>query len=37
MGGYGTGANDRGVRFYYEWVRDNVGEWKYPKHIPVKG
>lgn len=35
MGGYGTGANDRGVRFYYEWVRDHVGRWEYPKHIPV--
>lgn len=36
MGGYGTGANDRGVRFYYEWVRDNVGRWEYPKHVPAK-
>ena len=35
MGGYGTGANDRGVRFYYEWVRDHVGRWEYPKHVPV--
>lgn len=33
MGGYGTGPNDRGVRFYYEWVRDNVGRWEYPRHI----
>jgi hypothetical protein len=36
MGGYGTGANDRGVRFYYEWVRDYVGRWEYPQHVPVK-
>jgi hypothetical protein len=36
MGGYGTGANDRGVRFYYEWVRDHVGRWEYPRHVPVK-
>jgi len=36
MGGYGTGVNDRGVRFYYEWVRDNVGRWEYPNHVPVK-
>jgi hypothetical protein len=36
MGGYGTGVNDRGVRFYYEWVRDNVGKWEYPKHVPAK-
>lgn len=33
MGGYGTGPNDRGVRFYYEWVRDHVGRWEYPKHV----
>ena len=36
MGGYGTGSRDRGVRFYYEWVRDNVGRWEYPRHVPVK-
>lgn len=36
VGGHGTGAKDRGVRFYYEWVRDNVGRWEYPKHIPVR-
>lgn len=35
MGGYGTGPNDRGVRFYYEWVRDHVGRWEYPRHVPV--
>ena len=33
MGGYGTGVGDRGVRFYYEWVRDNVGRWEYPRHV----
>jgi hypothetical protein len=33
MGGYGTGPNDRGVRFYYEWVRDHVGRYEYPRHI----
>jgi hypothetical protein len=37
MGGYGTGADDRGVRFYYEWVRDNIGRWEYPKHVPANG
>ncbi len=36
MGGYGTGSRDRGVRFYYEWVRDNVGRWEYPNHVPVE-
>ncbi len=35
MGGYGTGPNDRGIRFYYEWVRDNVGRWEYPRHVPA--
>lgn len=35
MGGYGTSAKDRGVRFYYEWVRDNVGRWEYPRHVPA--
>ncbi len=34
MGGYGTGPEDRGVRFYFEWVRDNVGRWEYPRHVP---
>jgi tripartite-type tricarboxylate transporter receptor subunit TctC len=35
MGGYGASADDRGVRHYYEWVRDRVGRWQYPKHIPA--
>jgi|GEM_PF-688021 len=35
MGGYGTGPTDRGIRFYYEWVRDNVGRWEYPRHVPT--
>ncbi|MBS0206458.1 MAG: hypothetical protein JSS49_26520 [Planctomycetes bacterium] len=34
MGGYGTGPTDRGIRFYYEWIRDNVGRWEYPRHVP---
>ena len=33
LGGRGTSPSDRGVRFYYEWVRDNVGRWQYPDHI----
>jgi hypothetical protein len=36
MGGYGTGPDDRGIRFYYEWVRDNIGRWEYPRHVPVE-
>jgi hypothetical protein len=35
-GGYGKSATDRGVRFYYDWLRDNVGRWEYPNHVPVK-
>lgn len=36
MGGYGKSADDAGVRWYYEWVRDNVGRWEYPKHVAFK-
>jgi hypothetical protein len=32
MGGDGTGPDDRGVRFYFEWVRDNIGPYHYPSH-----
>lgn len=35
-GGYGKSATDRGVRFYYDWLRDHVGRWEYPHHVPVK-
>ena len=35
MGGYGKSAEDAGVRWYYEWVRNNVGRWEYPRHVPV--
>ena len=37
MGGYGTGPADRGVRFYYDWVRDHVGRYEYPRHIRGPG
>lgn len=33
MGGQGTSPSDRGVRFYFEWVRDHVGTWSYPHHV----
>jgi len=36
MGGYGRSREDAGVRFYYEWVRDNVGRWEHPNHVPMK-
>ena len=32
MGGNGTGPDDRGIRFYYEWVRENIGAYQYPRH-----
>jgi len=35
-GGGGTGVNDRGVRFYYEWLLANVGRWEYPRHVKVE-
>lgn len=33
IGGNGGTQGDRGVRFYYEWVRDHVGSWQYPEHV----
>lgn len=33
MGGDGTGPSDRGVRIYYNWVREHVGRWEYPHHV----
>lgn len=35
IGGAGDTQGNRGVRFYYEWVRDRVGRWQYPRHVPV--
>jgi hypothetical protein len=32
MGGNGTGPDDRGIRFYYEWVKENLGPYEYPNH-----
>lgn len=32
MGGMGTGESDRGIRPYYEWLRENVGRWEFPTH-----
>lgn len=37
MGGFGTSEDDRGIRFYFEWVRDNVGSYEYPKHVRSAG
>lgn len=36
MGGYGKNSEDAGVRWYYEWVRNNVGRWQYPNHVPAQ-
>jgi hypothetical protein len=36
MGDDGTGPNDRGVRFYYDWACDHVGRWEYPKYFKNK-
>lgn len=35
LGGMGVSPSDRGVRFYFEWVRDHVGRWEYPRHVRV--
>jgi hypothetical protein len=35
-GGYGTDKYDRGVRFFFDWLRDTVGRWEYPRHVAVK-
>jgi hypothetical protein len=35
-GGYGTAQDDRGIRFFFDWLRDNVGRWEYPRHVAVK-
>jgi hypothetical protein len=32
MGGNGTSTDDRGVRFYFDWVRSNIGPYQYPRH-----
>jgi hypothetical protein len=32
-GGYGTDQDDRGVRFFFDWLRQNVGRWEYPRHV----
>lgn len=37
MGGFGTGPDDRGVRFYFEWVRDTMGAYAYPRHAKGRG
>jgi hypothetical protein len=34
-GGYGTDHEDRGIRFFFDWLRDHVGRWEYPRHVPV--
>jgi hypothetical protein len=36
-GGQGTGPEDRGIRFYYDWVEQHVGRWVYPRHVPAAG
>jgi hypothetical protein len=35
-GGYGLKQDDRGVRFFFDWLRDHVGRWEYPNHVPAK-
>ncbi len=35
-GGQGTDQNDRGVRFFFDWLGDTVGRWEYPRHVRVE-
>ena len=35
-GGYGLAQDDRGIRFFFDWLRDNVGRWEYPDHVSAK-
>lgn len=35
IGGGGDTAGNRGVKFFYEWVRDHVGRWEFPRHVPA--
>ena len=37
MGGYGRSDADRGVRFYFDWVQQEVGRWQYPRHLGGRG
>jgi hypothetical protein len=32
IGGGGTGPEDRGMRIYFDWVKEHIGPYSYPKH-----
>jgi hypothetical protein len=32
IGGNGTGPEDRGMRIYFDWVKEHLGSYQYPKH-----
>jgi hypothetical protein len=32
IGGDGTGPEDRGMRLYFDWVKEHIGEYAYPRH-----
>ena len=36
VGGFGRSEDDRGIRFYFEWVRDRIGRYEYPQHVKHK-
>ena len=36
MGGMGRSEADRGVRFWFEWVREELGPWRYPEHLGAR-
>ena len=35
MGGYGTGPEDRGIKFYFDWLQKHVGRYEYPRHVLI--
>jgi hypothetical protein len=32
IGGNGTGPEDRGMRLYFDWVKEHIGTYAFPKH-----
>jgi hypothetical protein len=32
IGGTGTGPKDRGMRIYFDWLKEHIGTYHYPRH-----
>jgi hypothetical protein len=37
IGGLGIGPEDRGMRIYFDWVKEHIGSYQYPKHSKGRG